>query len=623
MMYRIGFTMINIKKRLVFATVFTLLLMLTLQTFSPVSAAETVLARDNGRIDLHLGCVVRELDSNRVLLNGCVSKFYAPVKPIKILNVSVPLRIIGPDVLRIDFVIYNSGREIIANKSHLWVIVDRLEEWVSVDFSDVNVVINESEFYVGLIVVGGNVYVGIDRSAGPGNNSFLIGVSQTEWLNLTVIENWRGGEFMFRVRVLLPYKLSVVAEPVMVPVYVDGRELGVAGPATVNFLPGSKHNVSVRPVYVLPNSTRLVFERWADGVTSTNRTVVMDRDINLVAVFRRQYYVNVTSPFEASLKPGWYDEGSRLSVSVPEVVQLSEGVRARFLGWEGDVSSTTKDVTVTVDRPLRLVARYGEEYYVSVDAGPGRVSGGGWYRAGEHAVIKAETPYQESEKVRYIFQKWAGSVESSSPTLEVTVNKPLRFEAVWKKQFLVSVEPGAGRVEASQGWYDEGSKITVKAITPISVGPGARLVFAGWSGDVSSAETSLSIEVSSPLTVKALWRRQFYVNVTTPMGTAEGSGWYDEGRQATISIDETVKGFLIRDVFKGWRGDLVSSEREARFVVDSPKNIYAVWEKDYTLLIVTVVSIVAVVSAVVTVLVRRGRKAGQPASQTDGQNQPP
>ena len=536
---------------------------------------------------------------------GFASLFSVQDVPVKLLNVSFYLlTVFASSDTKMRAVIYDSGRNAIASKE-FWVKKNDIG-WVTVDFSDQNVVINTSPFYVGLLYTGSDgVALAYYPSPRTGNHSFLI-EGPRNWTDVDKVGI--GGEWVVKVTAVLSHKLVLKTVPAMGFIYVDGEKYRADVGTVLRFLQGTKHNVSVDPIHVLPNGTRLVFERWSDNVTSPSRMLFLDRDLDLVAYFGRQYFVNIVAPHGSSVSSGWFDRGEAITVNVPDIVEISEYSRYRFMGWSGDVKSANNSLTIIVDKPMNITATYAKEHRVSIDAGPGKAVGEGWYMEGGKAVVGVESPEVVVGKTRYVFRGWVGDIESGSPTIELQVSKPLRIRASWERQFFVEIDAGEGKVSLRSGWYPEGSQILVTAETPIYISPGSRLVFAKWGGDLESAGSELSFKLSGPVSIKAFWRKQYLVNASTPIGIVSGVGWYDGGETATVSIDRTVEGFLIRDIFSGWRGDVISSEPSVSFVVDSPRQLVAEWRKDYSHLVILSLVLMASSLTAVAVVARARRK---------------
>ena len=85
----------------------------------------------------------------------------------------------------------------------------------------------------------------------------------------------------------------------------------------------------------------------------------------------------------------------------------------------------------------------------------------------------------------------------------------------------------------------------------------------------------------------ANWAKQYFLTVTTDYGSATGSGWYDEGSVAKVSInDEILTQGLTRNVFLGWSEDY-GNEKEISVTVDSPKLVHSIWKTQHYLTLIT------------------------------------
>jgi len=110
-----------------------------------------------------------------------------------------------------------------------------------------------------------------------------------------------------------------------------------------------------------------------------------------------------------------------------------------------------------------------------------------------------------------------------------------------------------------------------------------RYLFTGWNdGNLSTSRTIIALSSAS---YTAMFKTQHYVNVSSEYGFVSGSGWYDQGSIAMISVtpEATDFGNGTRRVFKSWIGDFSGSSATSRVTVDSPKNIKASWEYQYYL----------------------------------------
>jgi len=104
--------------------------------------------------------------------------------------------------------------------------------------------------------------------------------------------------------------------------------------------------------------------------------------------------------------------------------------------------------------------------------------------------------------------------------------------------------------------------------------------FVSWSD--GRTDNPRSIDVYSDVEVSAVYSAQFLVQVTSDYGRTTGTGYYNEGDIANISIDTTPVGSGIIDkTFGGWSGDISTSAQGAQVKVDGPKVIKAEWQDSY------------------------------------------
>ncbi len=106
--------------------------------------------------------------------------------------------------------------------------------------------------------------------------------------------------------------------------------------------------------------------------------------------------------------------------------------------------------------------------------------------------------------------------------------------------------------------------------------------FDRWSDDVTTPERVIELKENIDLIVH--YKTKYFVLVNSLYATVTGTGWYDEGSVATISVSPlTVQVSMLTppQKFSHWSGDIYSKEPTTSFIVDSPKVINAVWEPDY------------------------------------------
>jgi hypothetical protein len=146
----------------------------------------------------------------------------------------------------------------------------------------------------------------------------------------------------------------------------------------------------------------------------------------------------------------------------------------------------------------------------------------------------------------------------------------------------------------NDNWFDSDSDIQVIAPYVIqSVQEDTRQQLLGWSLDspdidiISRQESgtfkSHIIHMSSEHKIDLKYATQYYVKVISNFGRALGSGWYDSGTIADVSVMPS-DDIIVKHVFTGWQGQIIGSQLQESVgvLVDSPKTIVANWFVDYT-----------------------------------------
>jgi len=164
-----------------------------------------------------------------------------------------------------------------------------------------------------------------------------------------------------------------------------------------------------------------------------------------------------------------------------------------------------------------------------------------------------------------------------------------------------------------------GSTHTIDANSSVTGGSGKRYVWTTWSN--ASQIRSQTIDVTRPMTYTAVFRTQYLLRVSSPVGNPQGSGWYDEGSTATFSVKspshaEGLLGILGGNrILDRWSGDSSVTTANASIRMDGPKAVIAEWRADNRMPFV-VSTMIAVVLVVLAILAkRRGREPLSPEAR--------
>ncbi|MBN1160559.1 MAG: FHA domain-containing protein [Dehalococcoidales bacterium] len=293
----------------------------------------------------------------------------------------------------------------------------------------------------------------------------------------------------------------------------------------------------------------------------------------------------------------WVPGGSH-TISVPPNVSQGSTTRYIFSSWSDGDDAITKVVTKG-----SYTANYDKEYLLSVMSSYGDTQGAGWYKAGNTASFSAPD-YIESADTRHYFTNWSGDYTGNSPSASLSMNSPKTVTANWRHEYLLTLNSAYGSPSGA-GWYREGTSASF-SVTDFVESSDSKHYFTDWSGDYTGTLPTASLEMNEPKIVTANWRNEYLLTISSEYGEPEGAGWYDEGEQASLSV-EPVQGAIVRQVFDGWSGDLDDKNADSSVVMNSPKVVTANWHTDSMYLYIVIGGIVVLAGVAVTVFLLRRR----------------
>ena len=252
------------------------------------------------------------------------------------------------------------------------------------------------------------------------------------------------------------------------------------------------------------------------------------------------------------------------------------------------------------------------------------ISGGGQFCKQQVAQVSVpSTIVDTGNGTRYVFTGWSGDYTGTSPTGQVTMRGSKSIVANFKEQYLLTVTSPYGTPSGS-GWYDDDTTAHASLDkTIVDIATGVRAKFTGWTGDAKGESIPNALQMTGPKTVTAQWKNQYYVSVSSQIGQVNGSGWYDEGSQITISVNSPVPaGYGSQYNFDKWIGATQLQASSAQITVDRPLTLQATWKLDQTQLYETVAlgvaGIIVVAIATAWLILKRRRP---PAASADSKTQ--
>jgi hypothetical protein len=339
--------------------------------------------------------------------------------------------------------------------------------------------------------------------------------------------------------------------------------------------------------------------------------------------YTAQYYLTVSTNYGVAKGEGWYESGSSVQAVLNAAeIEESPGIHHVFTGWGTDASGTgLTSNSILMDGPKNATANWKTQFLLTVRSDPQNVSnlvGSGWYDAGSQAHFSAPSISPANADSRLRFDHWAGAYSGQSPSGTVTMDRPKAVEAHYLAQYLLTIHYEPASIPHSNNetsWHDANTDVSLGPVPPLyELSSVERLRFVSWLENGKQLPgPSVNVHMSEPHELTLSYVTQYYVEVRTSFGTASGSGWYDKGSTAQITIASTTGYWPVTYTLSGWQvtpstGNLASDNGSWTLTVDGPYVVEAVWNFDIipiiTLVGASVFAIVVVVG--IAVAYRRG-----------------
>jgi hypothetical protein len=188
-----------------------------------------------------------------------------------------------------------------------------------------------------------------------------------------------------------------------------------------------------------------------------------------------------------------------------------------------------------------------------------------------------------NNQTREIFSGWIGSGYGSYTgpytSSYIVMGQNITEIATWNLQYLANITSQYGNVTGS-GWYNSSTYATFSVPKKyVYINSTSRAVFEGWSNE--NKNQSFTEKVQQPMSLHPIWQLQFFVNATSQYGNVTGSGWYDSGSIANISIEPTIMNATPakRYVFYDWSNG--NSSNSLSIIVNNSISIKASYLPQY------------------------------------------
>ncbi|MGQ9479256.1 MAG: CAP domain-containing protein [Thermoproteota archaeon] len=268
-------------------------------------------------------------------------------------------------------------------------------------------------------------------------------------------------------------------------------------------------------------------------------------------------------------------------LSVIETYYVGNDTRYIFKEWSDGVRNTTRRIIIS--GPVSLEAIYELQYLITLK----NLDNYSYLWFPTETMVSLSVNQSEislGPDKRMVFRGWSNN--QSGTKLNILVDRPIIFEAEWRKKFLVRINSMYGE-SVGGGWYDENSTVSFTIIPEIlNLGNRTRRVFEYWigegNGSYSGGMLNPTIMVNNPVNETAVWRTEYLVEIKTRYGNPSGAGWHNASLTAVIFVEPIVyENQGTRHVFHKWIGDVESSNNSIVVTVNSPLVLEAIWETEF------------------------------------------
>ncbi len=392
-----------------------------------------------------------------------------------------------------------------------------------------------------------------------------------------------------------------ISANVLVPILIDGRE-SESIPAVVPLNTQVCVGTSLR--YIAADE-RQRFDSWfvalERGSVGTNLIQQLDPSLDAeciqvtepgryTAKYIHEVLFQVRSDVDSFQQSRWVSRGEVVELEVPELVTESPRVRYRFLRWGAGETPFTANNRIAVLRPTVLDVLWAVEYNVTVEDLQGNpMPPSGWHAGQTELVLRSEPVIDRADgQERLNFRRWEvvyGPLlkRDTDSAIAIRVQGPSLIRPEYTESYLIEASNFQGPL--LKQWVEAGNTIRLRTPETIETDPERkRYVFKEWLGADNLQGSEVDLLVNGPLTLEAVYERQFKLTVVSPYG-ASGDGWYQEGAKTFIMAPDEPQSMLFFsrkfDGFLGYRDDkLVSGTPVAEIVVDKPMTITAVYRSE-------------------------------------------
>ncbi|MCB0124337.1 MAG: InlB B-repeat-containing protein, partial [Caldilineaceae bacterium] len=250
------------------------------------------------------------------------------------------------------------------------------------------------------------------------------------------------------------------------------------------------------------------FAGWAGDLSGNTTPIVATMTGNRAVTARftqKEYTLVLTQTGQGQVTAAPQTESYLYGAEVTLTATPAAGWR--FVGWSGDLTSTTSPTTIVIEENRAVHATFEPiPYTLTVQ----QIAGGSvtWSPLKSAYLYGDQVELVATPDADFVFVGWEGALSGDANPAQLTITDNATVSAKFTKTpyTLTTSVVGSGTVTRSpqQENYQQGDEVTLTAI------PAAGWRFAGWSGDLTGTTSPATVTVSGNLSITAQFVKDAY-----------------------------------------------------------------------------------------------------------------
>lgn len=349
---------------------------------------------------------------------------------------------------------------------------------------------------------------------------------------------------------------------------------------------GSTSNQLTLTVEHIPTSISLTYPSTTRLDQSISITATLkDNANNPIGGAQITFQLN-SSPIGTAITNG---EGSATLVYTISVSAGTYTITASYAGSSQYAPSTSQTQITIVPWTLLISTAVPNAYLISFN-GQNYVSDA----TGKVTILVHSTgsyslsvisPVVTSPGTRVVFVQWGDGSTSMSKAIYIGSDTTLSLTT--KTQYLLTLQSQYSNPSGG-GWYDSGTNAQLSMKSPVDQGNGTRRVFSTWAMGSQTYLTSPSgtVDMTGPVTLQAVWVKQYYLNMITQYGNPSGTGWYDVGSMVKVSVQSPFQTtnstrYVLLDFTGTGSAPHSGTSASTSFDINTPSSLTFDWQTQY------------------------------------------